>query len=286
MKKIFFLLFAALALFLCACSGDEAETSSTSESDIVVPGEGYAYTYGGSVYTAYDDEGRTSERIFYDYNGALVSSTSFIYDGEGTTVKEYEGGVLVAESFCTALNGTEIQTLYSDGIKTEYRYESAVLRSVTQYGEDGLTVLFTEFEADGTYSFTSYSGGLPTLKSVYDADGKQIKSVSYDTGGAISSYKVFAYGEDGKNNRIDSYGADGALLFSALYDYNADGSYKSLTLKDADGVITSLTEYGYDESGRQVTQIKYTYKDGNPVSYEKWVVDEHGNSVLEGVYDV
>lgn len=286
MKKLFILLLAAVVLSTWGCSKEQETGGDGSGGDntVKIP-DGYAYTYGGSVYVGHDGAGRVSDRTFYDYNGKGLNTTVFEYFDGGVVIKEYNSaGDLISESFCNSEKGTERIVTYQSNGKKEYRYENAVLVEETYYNGD--TVVFvTTYRSDGTFSIRSYKDGEPSLETEYNTDGIQVKSISFGAKGQVLTYTLYGYNADGKNDRVDVYDADDNLTFTTLYTYNAAGAYDTVTTKNGKGVITGLTEYVYDENGKQTIQIKYTYEDGDAVSYEKWVVDENGNSVLEGVYD-
>ncbi len=261
-KKLLTLAVLCGALLLFGCDKETAsEESKTVQAN--QPQTLLYYTDGLRSDNIYDAEGRVEERVCFNKDAQLISTTRFSYQSDGTYIREYNSEYkLVSESFCTPNEGTLYNHVYKGEGEYRYCYLGGVLSEKIEY-----------------------KNGKPSLSTLYDSDGTQTKSVTYTTDGEVLEYKLFSYNDAGKNIRVDVYDKEDKLKNSVAYEYTAAGYYSSVTNRNGNGDITARTEYVYDETGKQTAELVYKYEDGAAVSYEKWVTDENGKRVLEGSYD-
>ncbi len=262
-KKAFIIFATLLLLCLGACGGNDADVTSAPDQS-KVKANGYFGTDGQRHFISRDKEGRIISRMCHAEDNSLLYTVIISYEADGTYIREYDGeNVLVSESFCTEAAGTVYSQTYKGAEKTKYTY-----------GKNGAITAKTVYKND-----------IPVLNTVFDESGKQIKSISYDVKGEVSTYKTYSYNDAGRNVRTDIYNGKDALISSVVYEYNDKGYYSSVTTSDGEGLTTDRTVYEYDENGRQTGELKYKYQNGKAVSYEKWVIDSNGKRSLEGTYD-
>ncbi len=261
-KKLLTLAVLCGALLICGCGKtDTAEESKAGQTN--QPQPLFYYRDALRYDNIYDAEGRVEERVCFNKDAQMASITKFSYQSDGTYIREYNNEYkLVSESFCTPNEGTLYSHIYKNGNECRYCYLGGVLSEKIEYKD-----------------------GKPYLSTLYDADGKQTKSITYTADGGVLEYKLYSYNDAGKNTQIDIYDGGDKLKSSVAYEYTAKGYYSSVTTRNGKGEITARTEYVYDETGKQTAELVYKYEGGVAKSYEKWVTDEDGKRVLEGSYD-
>ncbi len=186
----------------------------------------YYYVDGSKAYTEYDEYGYSSKYVYYDESGNAVATTTYenTYDENGnrTSLKEYEDGVLLNETFFENVKVTE------DGFS--YYISETVKR------------IF--YESDGSKSEVKYVNDSPVEEIVYDASGAEISKTLYTN-------------DDEGNNIFSKTYENGVLVREATYALYSDGwgSYKQfVTEYESDG---SKTVYEYDEYFSIKTVTKY-----------------------------
>lgn len=220
-----------------------------------VLGDTVTYTYNdfdqltGSVTCHYPAAGqnagiKTKTTVTYDYNA----------DGKPicvkTTTEEYDEGTIA-----------DTRTTYE---KTTYNSKGNPVR-VEKYVEGKENVL-----------------GIDVSETVYDKDGKILRSYSYNT--LSPSDKIYTESETDESGRTVA-DLDATGKHKTSYTYFADGSLASETAPNG-----SMLSYAYDKDGTQVSVTSST-ADGegntNVTHYTAGLVTrvESGNHVVDYIYD-
>ena len=89
-----------------------------------------------------------------------------------------------------------------------------------------------------------------TILQEYDADGKEIKSTTYNTNG-ISSYSVNEYDSDGHNIKRSHYSADGKLSSYTEMKWEDDKIVEQ-NFYYTSGELFHSSIYEYDKYGNTI----------------------------------
>lgn len=119
----------------------------------------------------------------------------------------------------------------------------------------------------------------------YDEQGNEIRIVTYEPSGEMSSYSTKEYSAEGYLLRENAYSPNGELWNYTLYEYNPQGrevkrSYYHAENDELDHYY--LTEY--DNNGKRRKESSYN-KDGTLTGYSIYIFDERGKTVGRERYD-
>jgi len=198
----------------------------------------------GRVSYAYAD-GRLASKSSYAEDGSLASRGEYAYDADGGLVKEttLDGkGAVQSVSEWTWANGLKASWRVSSGAgavlaRTDYYYDAGRLASAKLYDGSGVPRGRVEYayDADGSLTATRY----------YDADGKADGRIEYRL-------------EGGKPVEESVYRADGRLERRLTYAYGPDGELLRKALLDGSGKPREYVDYEY--AFRTVTETVAYYE--------------------------
>ena len=138
-------------------------------------------------------------------------------------------------------------------------------------------------------------------ESHYDASGRRVKYVVYNSDGSINYLYTFdetdSYGNTTKYTRynadgnvdywyiceyenkllikVTEYDASGSISYRKEYEYDANGNETKVKIYNADGVITYWCEYEYDANGN-MTKSKICNADGSINTWSELEYYENG----------
>lgn len=169
----------------------------------------------------------------FDYWGNSRKWSS--YDGEGNLkwyhIYAYDKKQTVS---VTTYDAAGSQTGYWDGYR--YNEEGNVLISMGCNVEDGLVVA--------------------TVESVYDKQGRLIRSNHLELDGTLQGYSVHEFDNAGRQICIRDYNADGDLQTYHEYAFDRNQCVGETTY-DADGSLLNRAEYRFDEQGKMTGRVTY-----------------------------
>jgi len=207
------------------------------------------------VYTHYDGESYSSERLEYDIDGHLINSIRYKPNSAGeidyALAAEYDGeGLLISE--------TEIRDSQTTGYSVcEYDDAGNMIREIW-YSPEGTENNWFSYEYDNLGEVIRkylYAGDecLYWNEYTYDEYGNLISDYSYHSD-ELQGWTTFRY--DNENMLIEEsrYNTDGALTRKYIYEYNECGDVSMETAYDSDGSLVSgnVYEYDYDVAGHIV----------------------------------
>ncbi|MFA6856653.1 MAG: hypothetical protein WCR31_05530 [Treponema sp.] len=99
------------------------------------------------------------------------------------------------------------------------------------------------------------------IQNTYDAAGKLVSQVGYNSDNALIWKSVITYGTDGNKSNVSEYGKDGTLKSKTIYIYNGN-KLSDETYYSSDGAVASKTTYKYNEGGQLSVESHY-YADGS-----------------------
>lgn len=183
----------------------------------------------------------------YTGNGELINELDLTYDKNGHRIDAYGFTWSVTEG---TFSLTKIIYTYDEQGRLE-KLEDFV-------GENHVDLNVYQYEGNTRRCDYYYDGNHSDYYDIteYDADGKEIKSTTYNANG-ISSYSVEEYDSDGHNIKSSHYSADGKL-----------SSYTDRKWED-DKIVE---ENFYYVSGEQFQSFTYEY-------------DKYGNRIMEIIND-
>lgn len=120
---------------------------------------------------------------------------------------------------------------------------------------------------------------------------KFVKQILYD--GVIKFGKVYKstiedlqdWEYNKKGNLViknSYYSSDGNLLSRVKYDYDLSGNLTEINVYDENGDLGTSITYGYDKN--DFLNLRKTYYKGNIISFQKYINDEFGNTLMESTY--
>ncbi|MCK9170358.1 MAG: hypothetical protein M0P01_08080 [Treponema sp.] len=99
------------------------------------------------------------------------------------------------------------------------------------------------------------------IQNTYDAAGKLVSQVGYNSDNALIWKSTVEYGTDGNKSSVSEYGKDGTLKSKTVYIYSGN-KLSDETYYSSDGAVASKTTYKYNEAGQLSVESHY-YADGS-----------------------
>ena len=99
------------------------------------------------------------------------------------------------------------------------------------------------------------------IQNTYDAAGKLVSQVGYDSDNKLIWKSTAAYAADGKKSDNSEFGKDGTLKGKTIYTYTG-ANLSDETYYNGDGALAWKNTYVYNDAGQLTTESHY-YADGS-----------------------
>lgn len=99
------------------------------------------------------------------------------------------------------------------------------------------------------------------IQNTYDAAGKLVSQVGYNSDNALIWKSAVTYGADGNKADVSEFGKDGTLKSRTIYIYTGN-KLSDETYYSSDGAVASKITYKYNDAGQLVVESHY-YADGS-----------------------
>ena len=170
-------------------------------------GTTYCYNSDGRLSSIKNSKGQEIQYFWYNDDGSIEDYTRYEYDAKG--------------------NKTRSVYYTPKGVVSQYED--------TTYNSDNNVTSEIERTPDGRVSECSYWGAAPSYYSEYNADGKETRTVYYNSDGSVESYSDSEYDANGNNTRIVYRDASGNVKRYEVYEYDKDGYMTDVTYYNPDG---------------------------------------------------
>ena len=199
-----------------------------------------------AVQYIYDENNQISEWGEYDYNanGILVSQVHY-----------YDNGV---QKWGTAYYDNGNENVYAAYNKSSQMTEVYI----AEYGDDNRLYRKVYYEPQGLTINSSMNqvikNGVKWWKVYeYDRNGNQIKDISYNGNGTVSSWQEYYYDINGNATGTAAFYADGTRIAYSESTYDENGKQISSVEYDSYDNINWRCEFEYDVFGNCIKEVRY-----------------------------
>jgi hypothetical protein len=245
MKRLLFIVPAAMVLFNCLNSPESKDEPEKIENDL------YRLALNGSVKSIVTDVCDLLENFgeLEEANCLKENDISFNIAGNVLEDRYYniDGGLVTEYSY--TYNNKELIT---EEIIRDYSY-NYYARYVYKYDNNSNLIQISEYDQEGVYyGRESYT---------YDDNGNRIESILYDTTDQIVAKETYGY--DDQDNMIvrNTYDSAESLQWKYRFEYDPNGNVVKESAYDTTNEIVQVIEYAYNTAGKQ-TVMKVTDVDG------------------------
>lgn len=203
----------------------------------------------------YDDIGNIEYQEVYDISGNLTESGEYYYENNRLNYEVHystNGRREVEYNYDGSVSWSTSVDQQGQGEASYYYYDNGMLSNIYYYAINDF------IESDGCEWFKTFE---------YDQMGNQIKDVSFNIDGSMSSWQEYNYDTSGKMTKFAAFFSDGRLNVSGENVYDANGNKIESYECDANGKQTWREEYEYDALGNCVIG-KHFDGGSDEVSYE------------------
>ena len=207
-----------------------SEPNMKGKPDSVVKqkdGTTYYYISDGRLDHIENSEGNWIQDFGYNDDGSIEYYARYEYDANGNNTRTiyYTPNVLVSH--------------YCDKTYNSNNQETSSIRRTQDGRVEGSDIYEVEYNADGKETRTVYYNSDGSVKNYedyeYGANGKKTRAVRCDASGNVKEYTVYEYGTNGKKTRAVRCDASGNVKEYTVYEYDKDGYYTGSTLYNPDG---------------------------------------------------
>ena len=237
------------------------------------------------------DYGARQEEYKYDEDGKLITYQIYYKDKDSRSRTDYsydDSGRLILTV-----------TSHSDGTFEESRYtydEAGTLRQVTlniNYADFHFGYLTYKsesfFDEKGTqYLQKHYTDGQLYMETEFNAQGEELKTISYDNGKIYVSSRN-EYDEENRLTRCTGYDSDGSVYSDFLYEYDSMGNRTASYSYDFDTqtyVKTTEADYSFDDAGNVTAEkVRLLTTDGKLIVSVEAEYTSSGSEKAKRYYD-